>query len=58
MVARSDVFSGAFWQIGVGEEAAKRDKFWVYCIPSPHPPLRGTFPRKREKGFFCAHFYI
>ena len=24
MVARSGVFSGAFWQIGVGEKAAKR----------------------------------
>jgi len=34
MVARSDVFSGAFWQIGVGEEAAKRDKSWFF-VASP-----------------------
>ena len=66
MVARSGVFSGAFWQIGVGEEAAKRDKSWFFVAspiglaltPNPHHShgARGFFRAKFCFGFASSFF--
>ena len=58
MVARSGVFSGAFWQVGVGEEAAKRDKSWVFVASPIGLAPTQTFPVPTGRGFFRAKFCL